>query len=161
MTEGQAHLMRRSEKEILDKKGIEEVLSRADTLSLAMTDQGTPYVVPLSFGYEAGKIYIHCARTGRKLDITACNSLVCFTAYTSLELIRSERACGWGMKFRSVIGTGRAGLVLDPAERTSGLQCIMKKYSGTSGHAFEPDVMEKTAILRIDITSMTGKRSGY
>ena len=45
--------MRRSDRQITDFEGILDVLERCDTLRLGMNGEGYPYVVPVSFGYEA------------------------------------------------------------------------------------------------------------
>lgn len=54
---------------------MEKVLMNTQFITLAMIDDGDPYLVSLSHGYdqETGRIYIHMANEGRKLDVLRKN----------------------------------------------------------------------------------------
>ena len=59
----------RRKKQALSRQECEAVLKRGSSGVLALLgDGGYPYAVPLSYVYEDGRIYFHCARTGHKLD---------------------------------------------------------------------------------------------
>jgi len=62
------------------------------------------------------------------------------------------------MKYQSVIGFGRARLIEDPAEKAAGLQALMRHY-GEGPFSFDPGVLEKTAVIRVEVESLTGKQS--
>ena len=63
--------MRRG-RQALPKEMCEAVLSRGSHGVLALAgDEGYPYAVPISYVYEGGKLYFHCARSGHKLDAIA------------------------------------------------------------------------------------------
>jgi nitroimidazol reductase NimA-like FMN-containing flavoprotein (pyridoxamine 5'-phosphate oxidase superfamily) len=53
--------LRRAEKEITDKAEVEAVLTEAEVGRLGTSVDGRPYVVPLNFAYEEGKIFFHGA----------------------------------------------------------------------------------------------------
>ena len=54
--------MRRNRQQ-LSRERCEEILSRATSGVLAVLgDEGYPYAVPLSYVYNEGKFYFHCAR---------------------------------------------------------------------------------------------------
>ena len=60
--------MRRN-KQQLSRAECEEILRRAASGVLAVSgDGGYPYAVPLSYVYEDGKLWFHCALSGHKLD---------------------------------------------------------------------------------------------
>ena len=63
--------MRRKDKEFKEKTLLEKVLKDTQYVTLAMVDEGEPYLVTLSHGYdpENGRIYIHMANGGKKLDV--------------------------------------------------------------------------------------------
>ena len=67
--------MRKFQREITDRNELLSVLDACQTIRLGLYDDGYPYVVPLSFGYEQinGKIviYFHCAKEGKKIDLLA------------------------------------------------------------------------------------------
>jgi nitroimidazol reductase NimA-like FMN-containing flavoprotein (pyridoxamine 5'-phosphate oxidase superfamily) len=147
--------MRRADRLVTDREAIDDVLRRADVLHLAMAGDGGPYVVPVNFGYDGERIWIHCAEEGHKLDLLAADPRVCFEACVDVRIVPGKQ-CGWGARFRSVVGFGTATLVDDPAEKARGLAVIIEHYSG------RPETVPTAkaigvAVLRIDIESMTGK----
>ena len=67
----QKRKMRRALQE-LSRAESEEILRRGSCGVLALQgDDGYPYTVPLSYCYEGGRIYFHCAKAGYKLDCIA------------------------------------------------------------------------------------------
>jgi len=150
--------MRRKDKEIKDKQEIEEIIARAKICRLAMSRDDQPYVVPLNFGYAEGRVYIHCAKEGRKLEMIAANDRVCFEVDLDHELISGPTACKYGFRYRSVIGFGRAFLVEDPGEKELGLKTIMAHYSQDEFH-FTAQDLEKVAVIRVDLTFLSGKKA--
>ena len=150
--------MRRSEREITDRAEIEEIIRKASICRLALSDNGTPYIVPVCFGYEHGTLYFHCAVEGRKLEILKRNNRVCFEMDIETKLVVAEKACGWGMKYRCVIGSGTASVVQDPAEKRKGLDTIMRQYSGPEG-GYSREVLSRTAVVKVAIESLTGKQA--
>jgi hypothetical protein len=101
----------------LDKKGIDELLSKVKLCHLGTVDsEGNPYIVPLGYRYVNGAIYIHVADKGEKIDNIRRNPNVCIEV-TSLDptssMLRSE---DWG-DFASVIIRGKAEKVVDEAEK--------------------------------------------
>lgn len=152
--------MRRQDKEITDRAAIDEIIRRAPVCRLALSDDGQPYVVPLCFGYKDNTLYFHSAGEGRKLDVLAKNSNVCFEMDIDHEVVKGDLACTCGMNYRSVIGFGKAVLVGDLDSKREAFGIIMGHYVDGS-FEFPADVLENTAIIKVEIESMTGKQSGY
>jgi uncharacterized protein len=150
--------MRREEREIKDQAGILAIMTEALVCRLGFSDEGTPYVVPMNFGLGENCIYLHCAREGRKLDIIRKNAKVCFEMDLLREIRQSPAACGWGARFESVIGFGRAVLVEDPSEKKGALDRIMDHYGARPPFPYADDILAKTKVIRIDIESVAGKR---
>ena len=149
--------MRRKEKEIKSKEEIESVIKKALVCRLGMADESGPYIVPLSFGYREGSLFFHSAKEGRKLDILRKNNKVCFEIDTDHEIVESEKACKWGMKYKSVIGFGNAFIIEDMESKKTALDVIMGHYSGRS-FEFEEKEMNRFVIIKVEIESMTGKK---
>ena len=61
--------MRRKEKEIKDKKEIEQIFKYSHVCRLGIFDGKMPYIVPMNFGYRDNILYFHSALEGRKVDI--------------------------------------------------------------------------------------------
>ncbi len=152
--------MRRHDREIGSSEAVEIILGRGTVLHLAMVDGDRPYVLPLSYGYDGSAIYVHSALEGRKIDVLRACPQVCFAISLDHELIRAEVPCDWGFRYRSVIGEGTVAFVEDEAEKRRGLDALMAQHGGGGGE-YCADSLERTTVLRIDITSLSGKQAGY
>ncbi|HDQ41327.1 MAG TPA: pyridoxamine 5'-phosphate oxidase family protein [Desulfonatronum sp.] len=153
--------MRRNEKQITDLLEIELIIAKANILHLAMVDGVDPYVVPLNFGYAKGVFYVHGAAEGRKIEVLRCNSRVCFALHAPAELKSAKTPCAYGMIFESVIGFGQAEIVVDQDEKFKALRGIFRQANVNPEHIadFSAEHLAQTAVLRITVRSMTGKRS--
>jgi nitroimidazol reductase NimA-like FMN-containing flavoprotein (pyridoxamine 5'-phosphate oxidase superfamily) len=151
--------MRKSEKEIKDRAQIEDILRRAEVLRIALADGGEPYIVSMNFAYDDGRIYLHSAKEGRKIDMIRKNSRTAFFADIGYEFVLGETACGCTARYSSVFGTGCAVIAEDREEIIKGLDLLTKKYVGAPNHSYPERVLAKTAVIRIDIDYMTGKKS--
>lgn len=149
--------MRRKEKQITDKKQMEQILAQAQVCRLAMVDKGQPYVVPLNFGYGDGSLYFHSAPEGRKIDVLKADPQVCFEVDELVKMNKAAAACDWGVSFKSVIGTGTARILDTPAEKKAGLDIIMAHYSSRS-FDYPEEMLAKTAVIQVTIHEMTGKQ---
>jgi nitroimidazol reductase NimA-like FMN-containing flavoprotein (pyridoxamine 5'-phosphate oxidase superfamily) len=126
---------------------------------IAFADADEPYVVPVSFGYDGDAFYIHTAKTGRKLDFIAANNRVCFELEANVSIQTDEGdACKWTFAFESVIGNGTISELTSSKEKSRGLNQIMQHYSGREWD-IDASVTATTRVWRIDIESVTGKRS--
>jgi nitroimidazol reductase NimA-like FMN-containing flavoprotein (pyridoxamine 5'-phosphate oxidase superfamily) len=152
--------MRRKQKEITDRGEIEAILERAITGRVGMAKDGVPYVVPVHFVYAKSAVYFHCAGEGKKLDWIRANPNVCLEVDEDVVIRTGTKACDWGTKFNSVIGTGKASILEDRDEKAGALDVIMKKYSGREEKwEFKPEQVEKVAVVKIVLDELTGKRS--
>jgi uncharacterized protein len=153
--------MRRKDRAIEDRAGIEAIISKADVCRVAFADENIPYIVTLNFGYSGGDIpclYFHCASEGRKLELIRKNNYVCFEMDTDHQLYGGEKGCDWGMKFSSVVGYGKIYIVSDHNSRIAALDHLMSHYSDGNRFTYDEKVLMNTTILRLEIEEMTGKR---
>jgi len=153
--------MRRKEQEINDIATIEGIIRKGQVCHLALSENGRPYIVPLCFGYEDNNLYFHTAREGKKLDILRKNNNVCFEIDTDHELVKSKEACGYTMKYQSVIGFGKATLIEDIESKRKAFDIIMQNYSDGSFEYPAEAIKNTVIIIRVEIESMTGKKLGY
>ncbi len=148
--------MRRSDREIKDKKTIDDIIRRCQVCHLAMCDDGQPYVVPLNFGYDGSFLYFHCAPEGKKIDIIRKNNRVGFEFDILHEIVTGKQACDWGAKYECVMGEGIAEIVENPDARKVALECIMRQY-GSDANDFSEEVLKKTLIFRVKVLEISGK----
>jgi len=150
--------MNRKDREITDIQKIEEILNRANVMRMAVCDNNSPYIIPLNFGYKDKCMYIHSSKKGMKIDILKKNNNVSFEVDGDHELVLSDKACGFSMKYTSVVGFGKAYFISDLKEKKQALDTIMSHYS-KGDFDYSSEKIEKICIIRIDIESMTGKKS--
>ena len=151
--------MRRKDKEIEDPSVIESILATNRVLRVAWITEEGPYLLPLNYGYREGRIYIHAASEGRKIEASRTNPQVCFEVSDSIEILEGDTPCSFTTRYRCVLGTGRIHIVTDPAEKEEGLSIIMEQLTGKSGWTFPRNMTERLVIFRIDIETLTGKKS--
>ena len=151
--------MRRKEKEIQDRAEIEAVIRKADICRLGLSVDNQPYIVPLNFGFEGDCLYFHTDQVGKKIDMIRQNNSVCFELDVDCTPVRAENPCDWSMKYQSVVGYGTASFLEDPNDKRRALDVIMEHYSGRQGE-YPENLLDRLAIIKVDIDSMTGKRSG-
>ena len=151
--------MRKADREITDFNEIVEVLSRCDTMRLGISDAGTPYIVPVSFGYEVldGKIavYFHGAKAGRKAELLRALPRVCVEA----DLCHGFPENGNGSytcDYESVMGIGFVEL-LDGEEAEKGVRLLMQ-HCGFPVEGCPEDAMAITAVNRVILDEVSGKR---
>jgi nitroimidazol reductase NimA-like FMN-containing flavoprotein (pyridoxamine 5'-phosphate oxidase superfamily) len=149
--------MRRKDREITDRAELMRILADARVCRLAMSENDRPYLVPLSFALDGEDVVIHSAREGRKLEILRRNPAVCLEVEEGVEIDVGPSPCDTGMRFRTVIGHGVAELVEDGAERARLLALFGPRY-GAPDRPLSPSEVERTTVLRIRLTELTGKR---
>jgi uncharacterized protein len=151
--------MRRKDKEIQDRKAIDEIITRAEVCRLGLCSDNKPYVVPVSFGYDGKYIYFHTASEGMAIDYFLSNNQVCFEVEHEVSIIKNETsACAWSHSFYSVIGFGTIQELTEASQRIYVLNRIMEHYSGREWD-YSEDMLKKTRVWRVSIEQVTGKQS--
>lgn len=153
---GESGVMRRKDREITDRRVIDDIMGRCRVCRLGMCDEGRPYIVPLSFGYDGGTLYFHAAGEGRKMEILKKNNQVCFEFDILNDVVRGNEICRWGMLYESVIGFGTAEIVHDPELKRRALRYIVRQYGGEETDFPEPFVT-RTTVIRVRIEELSGK----
>jgi nitroimidazol reductase NimA-like FMN-containing flavoprotein (pyridoxamine 5'-phosphate oxidase superfamily) len=149
--------MKRTDREITDVLEIESILHKALVCRIGLANGNEPYIVPVCFGYLPGRIYLHSSMSGKKIQMIEQNPKVCFEVDECHAIIVNEAPCAWGMRYRSVIGFGKASFITDDNEKKHGLNCILGHYGG-SWHEFSNDEIRSVCVIRIDIDLITGKK---
>ena len=104
----------RRKNQILSQAECLAVLDRGTSGVLAVQgDGGWPYAVPLSYVYEDGRLWFHCARTGHKLDAIRREPRVSFCVVDQDQVVPQE----YTTYFRSVIVFGTIRVLTDDGEK--------------------------------------------
>lgn len=152
--------MRRGEKEITDRKGIDEIISRAKVCRLGLVDGEEAYIVPVCFGYDGESLFFHGAAAGRKMAILARRQRLCFEIDAFGGVVEGEAACALTAHYHSVIGWGHAEILTDRQEKRRGLSLVLARYTRREP-VFPDGAIDGTAVVRVRIESLTGKASRW
>ena len=153
--------VRRAERAVTDKQWIEQVLREGQILSLALaTPHARPYVVPMGYGYEDSRIYLHGAAEGLKKELAEANPCVCFNVSIDAKLVRKETGSGFTYHYRSVTGFGTIRTLSALEEKNAALACLMRQYDGPHTDLTEQN-HNAVWVAEIEIERMTGKTNGY
>ncbi len=150
--------MRKKEKEVKDIQEIESIIRKCQLCRLAMSVDNRPYIVPLNFGYKDNALYFHTGHYGKKIDLLNQNSNVSFEMDCDVELLPSDHACGWSSFYKSVVGYGAAELITDREDKIKALDIIMSQYTEPP-FTYKEGPLEKTCIIKVNITQMSGRIS--
>ena len=145
----------------LEFQQILEILKDASFGDLAFLDHGRPAVVPLSFGFQQEEkrlaFFFHSAPEGRKIEALRANPAASFSVVSRAEAVLAEPACRSTMRYACVIADGEISELTAPAEKAAALDLIMNHY-GAAGHFDYPaPMLERTAILKLTVASVSGK----
>ena len=151
--------MRRKD-QVLSREECLAVLDRGTSGVLAVHgDDGYPYAVPLSYAYEDGQLWFHCARTGHKLDAILRDPKVTFCVVDRDQVVPLE----YTTYFRSVILFGKARVLEDPAEIRTALEKLALRYAPEDSEAHREAILEKElpALVAIEVTMehLSGKEA--
>ncbi|TVQ94251.1 MAG: pyridoxamine 5'-phosphate oxidase family protein [Bacteroidetes bacterium] len=146
-----------------DPKKAKEVIDKCDVCYIGMIDpDNKPYVLPFNFGYEDDIVYLHSAPIGKKIDVLKNNPEICVTFSTDHMLFhRHEQvACSYGMRYKSVLISGKVEFIEDYDEKVRVLNIIMRKYTGKNFDYNTPAV-KNVAIYKVIPEKTETKFSGY
>jgi uncharacterized protein len=155
--------MRRKDKEITNRKDIDDIINKAIVCRIGLIDKDNdiPYIIPVNFGYDGKSLYIHTAKTGRKIDLIKKNNIVCFEIDIDTEIIHKKEISRCSSAYKSVIGYGKAYIIEDEQEKKTALDYLMNHYSEeapTQRYDYQ-NCINEVGIIRIDIESISGKQS--
>jgi len=154
--------MQRKEREITDLSVIHSILRAGKYMVLALSHEGVPYTVAMSYGYDEDEnaCYFHGAKAGRKLDYIRANPQVCGLVIQDRGYIEGQ--CSHA--YRSVVIEGTMEVVHDINEKSQALTKMflhleekptemIKKFEGNK------DALRGVTIFKLKIDSLTGKQS--
>jgi nitroimidazol reductase NimA-like FMN-containing flavoprotein (pyridoxamine 5'-phosphate oxidase superfamily) len=148
--------MRRKDR-AMTEEDVKTLLETAQVGTLAtISEDNTPYVVPMNFVYTKEVIYLHSAVEGKKMDNIITNSSICFNVIDAVELMPAAFAT----KYKSAIVFGKIVVVEDREEKRQGLIAMIQKYSPDfyeSGLRYIDNAFESTKVLKIEVSKITGK----
>lgn len=155
--------MRRNDREVTDEEKIEKIISSCDCCRLGFDDGGSIYIVPLDFGYikRDGKytFYFHGAASGRKYELLKKSPRAAFEMDRGHELRPGATACAFTAGYQSVMGSGRAFIVEDAAEKRAGLLALMEHSTGRADWEFPNGALASVCVFKLEVSKLSAKEN--
>lgn len=157
--------MRRKDREIKDISAIYAILDKLEYGHLALCDGDQPYGITLNFGHELKDgtlyLYFHAAQEGRKIDCIRKNASAYFFGETGTRFYEGKKNGQkyWTMFYTSVAAEGTVELIDGLDEKYHALKLLMKHFIGDQPFEVPEPVVRHTAILKMTVTSITGKQN--
>ena len=150
----------RRKKQLLSQEETAAVLARGSSGVLALAgENGYPYAVPLSYVYDGGRLYFHCARSGHKLDAIRRCEKASFCVIDQDQIVPEE----YTSYFRSVIAFGRVRILEDEGEKRAAIEKLALKYAPDSTVEDRKHVIQKEweplCMLEMELDHVTGKEA--
>lgn len=149
------------DKQIAEHQELKRILRCTKYVTVAMVDDGRPYLTTLSHGYDAERncIYFHCAPEGRKLNALRVDPHVYGQALLDLGYVQGS--CDH--LFETVQFEGRVSFVTGIDEKRHSLEIMIRQLEDDPEPVIAAQTGEsavgKVTIGRIDIQSLSGKLS--
>ena len=150
----------RRKKQALSKEECAAILNRGTSGVLALAgDNDYPYAVPISYVYDEGKIYFHCAKSGHKLDAVNRKAKVSFCVIDQDQIVPEE----YTSYFRSVIVFGTMRILNDDSEKRNAIDKLALKYAPNDTEENRRNAIEREwkplCLLEMGIDHMSGKEA--
>ena len=155
--------IRRKDREITDKKMIEEFLNSQRIIRIGFYDKANDevYIVPVNYGYaienENYIFYFHGGKGGRKYELSKEGPNVGFEIDGQYELVEGKKACDFSAKYQSIIGNGKVQVLEDLEEKKKGLNAIMKQTTGKTDFEYNPRMVQNVCVYMLSATKLTFK----
>ena len=151
--------MRRNQ-QALSQEDCIAVLNRGTSGVLALDgDDGYPYALPISYVYDEGKLYFHCAKSGHKLDAVRRNAKASFCVIDQDSVVPEE----YTSYFRSVIAFGTMRILENEGEKRAALEKLAVKYApaDSDDHRRQAiaDYWAAVCMLELKVDHLTGKQA--
>ncbi|HEU0028559.1 MAG TPA: pyridoxamine 5'-phosphate oxidase family protein [Ktedonobacterales bacterium] len=143
----------------------ERILRAGRVAHVAYTLEGQPYVIPFSYDYADGAIYLHGAPASRTLKSLRGGMDVAIEVTLLDGLIASRDAESHSMNYRAVVVFSRAERVTTMAEKRAIMERMTLRYfpGRTVGKDYEAATekqMRALEVLRVPVTEFSAKMRG-
>ena len=153
--------MRRADREVTDRKQLEEILQACHAVHIGAQDGDGMFVVPMNYGFHLEgdrlTLYVHSAQEGRKVSAFRAGGTVAFEMDGRHALRTADTACGHSYTYRSIMGSGPIRELTGREEKRAALGRIMEHMTGKSGWDMPDASLDRTAVFAIQADRWTGK----
>ena len=161
---GPLNKVRRPDRASYDKAAVHAALDEGLVAHVGFIDHDRPVVIPMVYGRDGDRFYLHGARAARFAKAMGAGVPVCVTVTLTDGIVVGRSAFHCSMNYRSVVLHGMARLVSDPAEAERALAAVTDHLLPGRWAESRPMIekeLRATAVLRVEIEAASLKaRSG-
>lgn len=152
--------MRRKDREMSEEFAA-GVADKCEYAVMSTVDKSNmPYCVPISIVRDGEHIYFHSALDGFKIDCLRHNPNVCLACVGDTHRLPDE----FTTEYESAIIRGVAVEITEETEKIHALKMLCERHTPANMGNFDAAIEKslfRTAVWRVDITEITGKRKKY
>jgi nitroimidazol reductase NimA-like FMN-containing flavoprotein (pyridoxamine 5'-phosphate oxidase superfamily) len=140
----------------------EKIIAQSKICFVGFADtDGSPYVLPMNFGYHNSTIYLHSAPEGSHINIIERNNRVCITFCVGDKLVHQhpEVACSYRMRADSTLCRGKVVFVEDIEEKTTIMNVMMQHYVGRD-FPYSLPAIRNVKVWKIAVESFSSRFFG-
>jgi len=142
-----------------------DILAAGMVAHVGFVDDGMPYVIPLSYHYDAATpdaLYLHGSIRSRAMKLLATGAPACVTVTLTDGLVYSRKAMNHSMNYRSAMVFGHAAEVEDEDEKFRIFDAMVQRYfpgrTVDSDYNAPPSAdLGVTALVKVSIDEWSGK----
>lgn len=153
------HRPLRLKKQELDEVRIHKILDAAFHGVLStVSEDGTPYGVPLNYILSGNTLYFHCAQKGHKIDNINRNPTASFVVVGATKPLPEF----FTARYESVIAFGTVRFITGAQEKAQVMRLLCQKYMPEvleRANSVIPSYLSKLSILEMTIERLSGKTS--
>jgi len=135
------------------------ILDQAIVAHVGFVDAGRPVVIPMLFGRDGDRLFLHGARKGR-ITSTAAGAAVCVTVTLVDGIVVARSMFDASMNYRSVVIHGNARELEADAERLHALRCVSDHVLPGRWNEVRPPFdkeLKGTSVLEVTIEAASAK----
>ncbi|MDB9527028.1 pyridoxamine 5'-phosphate oxidase family protein [Oscillatoria sp. CS-180] len=143
-----------------DRALINQILDEALVIHVGFIANNQPFVIPMGYGREGDRLYIHGSTASRMLQNLQQGIDVCVTATLLDGIVVARSLFHYSMNYRSVVLFGRATLVEGEAAKTHALKVLaehMVPGSWEQARKPKPQEVNATTVLAFPIEEGSAK----
>ena len=153
--------MRRHDREVTDPAKIREIIAACTCCRLGLCGGDLAYIVPMNYGFQERDghytFYFHSAQEGRKMDLIRKTGWASFELDRGHEIIEHPNSSHCSARYECIMGVGRITLLEDREEKKAALAALMLHDTGRDDWEFEDAVVDRTAVIRLEVEELTCK----
>lgn len=147
----------RRQDRILEKQDAEKLLKNGEYGVLSLSAQDGAYGVPVSFAWDGdSRIYLHCAKSGRKIDAMKSSPDASFCIVGRTKTLPEK----FSTEYESVVVKCRAKLGLDAETKLRALRLLVEKYSPdyiAEGQKYAESALQRVEVVVLEMLQTSGK----